>query len=325
MKREVFLGIDGGSSKTAGVIIDDSGKVLAEYMGQRSAVIGKPSMKSRKVLSHLVENLCQKFKIDKNDINYLGIGLNGIDFKDEFEMQLEEISNSINIPISKIKLVNDAIVALWGASNGERSIILQFGSGFTSAFRKNHGDEKLFDSLNVGNIFDLRSMTIIAVARMIDGRRESTKLKEEVLKYFEISENDYPEYVFRGKIPKEKSLSIASLVFKLWLEKDSAAGELIDSLIDDIIITTKAIAILLGKEKIDLCIGGGVLKPAPEKFWLYLRQKLDKEFPNIKFQRPVLPPEYGSAIMAAHSYGYDPVLLYDKLLKKYTELKKETR
>ena len=301
--------------------MDQTGKILAECSDKGSAVIHKPSKESGMVLSNIINCLCSNSKVERKDIECVGIGLNGIDFQDEFEMQLSEIGDYIKIPIEKIKLTNDGIPALYGATNREKAIILQFGSGFTSAYRNSHGGEQLFDHLNVGRFFDIRRETISTVERMIDGRKEPSLLKEEVLNYLGASENDYAEYVFKNRTPDTKPFTISSVLFASWLNQDNAARELVDKMIDDSILVVKAIVKRIGKGEVDLCLGGGVLKPAPKKFWSYIEQKCDKEFFNIKVKHPIMPPEYGATIMAANASGYDPVIFFNKLLDEYKKRK----
>ncbi len=319
MKKNFLIGLDGGYSKTMGVLLDHTGKILAECSDKGSAVINKPSKEASMVLSNIVDCLCSNSRLERKDIKHVGIGLNGIDFKDEFEMQLSEIGSHIGMPIKKIKLTNDGIPALWGATNRKKAIILQFGSGFTSAYRNSHGGEQLFDHLNVGRIFDIRRETISMVERMTDGRKEPTLLKEEVLNYLGVPENNYAEYVFKNRTLGTKPFGISSIVFKSWLNQDIAAQELVDKMIDDCILVVKAIIKRIGEGGIDICFGGGVLKPAPKKIWSYMEQIFDKEFLNIKVKYPLMPPEYGAAIMAADACGHDPISLFNKLLQEYKD------
>ena len=92
-------------------------------------------------------------------------------------------------------------------------------------------------------------------------------------------------------------------------------------MIDDSMLVVQAIFKRIGKGEVDLCLGGGVLKPAPKEFWLYIEQRFDKEFFNIKGKNPLMPPEYGAAIMAANTNGFDPVTFFNKLLSEYEKNK----
>ena len=53
-----FIGIDGGGSKTAGTLADDSGAILATCQAGRSSIVGAPSPESCAVLRSVMTQLC---------------------------------------------------------------------------------------------------------------------------------------------------------------------------------------------------------------------------------------------------------------------------
>ena len=236
MKTEMFLGIDGGGSKTTGVIIDGQGRILTQCRGPSSAIKGCPSAQSCAVLQDMLSRLLLDAGAQRDNIRMGAIGLNGVDFPSEYSMQHREISQTIGIPVERLALVNDGIAALWGATSESAAAIIQLGSGFTAAFRSGHGHEMLFDHLNVGRSFDLRGELIALVARMIDGRAESTPLKAVALKHFGInSENEYAEAIYTGRVNHIKNTP--PLVFQAWQDEDPAATGLIHRMADDLMNT----------------------------------------------------------------------------------------
>jgi len=168
MSERIFVGIDGGASKTAGILCDADGVVLARSQLPGCIIGPNCSCETGAVLSQVLDELCSLSGIAKDRIARCGMGLNGVDFSEHLEAQLEDVARHTGLSRDVIVLVNDGIAALWGSTAAASAAVFQHGSGITSAYRRRHGEEVLFDYLNAGHHFDLRSQLIHLVARMID-------------------------------------------------------------------------------------------------------------------------------------------------------------
>jgi len=314
----LYIGIDGGYSKSKGVLINEDGQILSKFNTCGTAIVGKPSRKSLSTLLDLVTKLCIKADIDKNSIDYYGIGLNGVDYEDEHPVQLQDIGGHFNSSKENIKLVNDSIIALWGSSSNPASAMLQHGSDFTSAYRDNFGNEKIFDSLNIAKSFEIRYEVRAIVARMIDGRLEPTIIKDKILDYFDVPEHLFAEYVHRNKFTLPKLLNVTSTVYDAWLEGDKEVDKLIEKAVSDYILTIKTIIKKIGKKNVDVFLGGGVITKAPREFWAYTSDRF-KDTLDISIKKVLLPPEYGAAIMAGYNCGLDPAEYFNKINNNYKE------
>lgn len=296
-----FLGIDGGASKTAGAMLSGTGRLLATFRTGGSAIVGKPSIEACAVLAEVVVGLCRAAGCSRDRVSYCAIGLNGVDFADTQPMQHAEIARAIGLPPDRMTLVNDGIVALWAATPTPAATLLQHGSGFTGAYRRQHGEEVLFDHLHVGDTYDLRRGLVAAVARMIDGRQDPTPLKDCTLARFAIAdEAAYCEAVYRGTIQRDRLKNTAPLVFEAWLAGDPAAAQLVQRAVDDYALAARAMVALIGSDDADVVFGGGVILRGPGQFWDLLADKVRSHCPKARTKRPDLPPEIGAAIMAAY-------------------------
>lgn len=248
------------------------------------------------------------------------MGLSGIDFADEHPMQRKGIARAIGIPDRRLTLVNDGIAALWGATVSPAAVILQHGTGFTSAYRSAFGRETLFDQLDAGAIFDLRTAALTVVARMIDGRLPASPLKAKVLRHFAIpDEKDFAESVYRRRLPEAQRLTLAALIFTAWEEGEPASADLVRRAIDDYAVTATAMMARTTHPAPDTVFGGGVLTRAPDRFWREIHALIRRSYPQAVVKPPDLPPEYGAAIMAAHGTGLDPGRFFITVLDHYHE------
>ena len=78
--RKTYIGMDGGGTKTSGVLADDTGAILATGKAGASAIVGAPSPEACGVLLSLQAQLCQAAGVRLADIARMGLGLNGVDF-----------------------------------------------------------------------------------------------------------------------------------------------------------------------------------------------------------------------------------------------------
>ncbi|HEY3396996.1 MAG TPA: BadF/BadG/BcrA/BcrD ATPase family protein [Armatimonadota bacterium] len=313
-ETDFFMGLDGGGSKTAAVLLDGSGRRLAEARAGRSAIVAAPCAESCAVLAGVAQSLCDQAGVTRAQITGVGLGLNGIDFADEFDLQHRALAACLGVPGERLTLVNDGIAALWGAFPAERAAIVQHGSGLTSAYRTTWGQERMFDNVDAGQIFDLRRALTAAVARMIDGRRPPTPLKEATLRLYGVEDEAlYHELVFRGRIPREKRLRGHQLVFAAWPEGDPVAAELVEAALADYACLAGALLARIGGPEAHLAFGGGVLQSAPAAFLERLTALVHEQYPEAIVGRPRLSAAEGAALMAAHHAGADPVRMFAAL------------
>jgi N-acetylglucosamine kinase-like BadF-type ATPase len=312
MTKTVFLGIDGGASKTACAVLDESGCLLAAVQQGPSAIIGTPSKESCETLRAVAREALRQAGCSHDQVAHCGVGLNGIDLPADFPVQHHRISEALGFDPPRVRLANDGIAALWGATERSSAAIVQFGSGITAAYRSRYGNERLFDHLDTGRLFDLRRELISVVARMIDGRMAPTPLMKAALNFFSVAAEDFHEAAFCGRITSRQKISTAPLIFKHWLEGDVVATQLVERTIDDLAASALAMIAFVDGQDFSLVYAGGVINNAPGEFY----DRLVKRTPRATICRPLFSPAIGACLMAAFAAGTDVSGLYSKLKLK---------
>lgn len=309
--HKCFIGIDGGGTKTLGVLADDTGSVLATCRSGASAIVGEPSPAACAVLQSVKASLCKDAGIRPGDIAGLGLGLNGVDFPDETLMQHQVLSRVLDMAPERLFLVNDGIVALWGATPAPAAAIVQHGTGFTAAYRSAYGEERPFDNLDAGRFYDLRLESLALVARMIDGRAAVSPLKEAVFACLgHPAEKDYGEIVFLRKYSEPQLAAILPAVLRVAETGDPATLSLVERAIADYVCTAVTVARKTGSASPDLVLGGGRLLSAPDWFRNRIVVGVLRDCPNARIRPPALSPAVGAAIMAAHAGGCPPARFF---------------
>jgi N-acetylglucosamine kinase-like BadF-type ATPase len=289
------------------VLADDSGAILATFKDGPSAIVGAPSAESLAVLRSVQSRLCEAAGVRPADIAGLGLGLNGVDFPEETIMQHAALSAALGIPRDRFILVNDGIVALWGATAAEAAVILQHGTGFTAAYRDAYGNERPFDNLDAGRFYDLRGEALALVARMIDGRAAVSPLKAAILAVLGYpAEKDYGEIVFLRKITPVQAAQLLPEILRVAEAGDAATCALVERAVADYVCTAGAMIRKINHGEPDVIFGGGRLLSAPDLFWCRLVEGVRQECPGATVKRPALSPAIGAVIMAAHAGGCAP-------------------
>jgi N-acetylglucosamine kinase-like BadF-type ATPase len=314
MTPPLYIGIDGGGSKTLGTLLSGDGVVLARARDGGSSIVGAPNERACTVLAGIKARLCADAGVDPAAIAGIGLGLNGIDFADEYEVQHTALAACLGVARARLTLVNDGIVALWGASPAAASVIVHHGSGFTHAWRTRHGDERLFDHLNVGEAYDLRRALPRLIARMLDGRADATPLLDAALAHYGVPAADYPDVLYRRLISREAMVTAPVLVFQHWAAGDPAATALVEDAAADYVLTACTLVAKTGAADSHVAFGGGVINHAPEAFLARLVAGVQAVYPAATVARPRMNPGDGAALMAAHHGGMPTHDLYERML-----------
>jgi N-acetylglucosamine kinase-like BadF-type ATPase len=303
---KLFMGIDGGASKTAGLLVSASGTWLAQCRLGGSAIVGNPSAEAAGVLAAVADELCRQAGVGRQDLTHLGIGLNGMDFPDEFAGQHEAVAAAFALPQPRVTLVNDGVVALWGATPAAHVALIQIGSGLTAILRAGMGHEALYDTLNVGNLLDINAQCLALVARMIDGRAARTGLADDVLRHVGLADGSrFAEALYRHRIAYPTLRRVSDAVFTAWDRGDAAADGLVRAAADDYALLAKVMVERIGEPATEVVFGGGVMAHTPLAFKTLLGARVRQHCPRVRIGEPKLPPHAGACIMAMHHAGLD--------------------
>ena len=193
MKLSQFvIGIDGGGTKTAAMIADLKGNVLAKHTAGPSnfQIIGVE--KSAHVIFSLMRDCCDLVGCSSKNIRGTTIGLAGAgrpgDRKKVAE-RLRTLASAKKFSLKRIQIESDARIALEGAFDGGPGIILIAGTG-SIAFGKDR-DGNIHRAGGWGRIlgdegggYFIGNEGLKAVCRHCDGRSGPTLLTALIAKKF---------------------------------------------------------------------------------------------------------------------------------------------
>lgn len=307
MQDSLFLGFDGGASKTTGVAIDANRKILAEATGGPSnfQIIGTERA-SGNILS-VIEAILSKVGGDFARIETMYLGLTGagrINDADRMRDGFIHFLDSRRYNIPEIRIGSDAIAALEGAFAGKPGAILISGTGSILFAKDNNerihrvggwgryiGDE--------GSGYAIGRDCVTAVARQMDGRGKETSLSR-LLKDEKGIDNSQAMItgVYQSKL---ELASLAPLVVRAATGGDEVAAEILKRAARDLAEHVRAILPHLTGE-IHMVLSGSVIA-SDNLLSRSLRQLLQDNFPNIIIQEPEFSPAVGAALLALKKQG----------------------
>jgi glucosamine kinase len=141
-----YLGIDGGGTKTAALIIDESGAERGRGQGGPGNVATHDDAMLTHSLRDALEGACQTAKLPRNTrfaAVCAGIaGYSAAPRRDAFERILRA-----QVDAESYRIEPDYVIAYWGATHGEPGIIVIAGTGAVSYGRNAEGESAKEDGL----------------------------------------------------------------------------------------------------------------------------------------------------------------------------------
>lgn len=307
-KKEFVIGIDGGGTKTAAMLADMQGNVIAEETAGASnfQIIGTD--KSADVLLDLIRKCCKAAGCSFADVQCIVAGLTGAG-RDSDKKQMNDalvaLAKENRITLNQVVIESDARIALEGAFRGQAGIILIAGTG-SIAFAKDHsgaiyrtgGWGRLLGDEGSGHTIGRDGLN--AVTRHLDGRGKETLLTKLVAKEFGLSSQEkIIAAVYREQFDVA---SVAPLVIQTAQKGDAECARILNKATFELSEHVRALVKKIEKSarvvrKIPLSFVGSVIT-SDNVLTKILANKITFSLPQITVVKPQTTPAYGAVLMA---------------------------
>jgi N-acetylglucosamine kinase-like BadF-type ATPase len=307
-RKQLVIGMDGGATKTAALLSDLDGVVIAEETGGASnpQVVGPEQ--SADVIVNLVEKLCVKANCSTNQVLAVVAGLAGAGREGDKERvkaaTLAEAKKQ-KVAVGIVTVESDGRIALEGAFKGRPGIILIAGTG-SFALAKDHkggihraggwgrvvGDE--------GSGFVIGRDGLNVVAKQIDGRGKATMLTKLVDQKLGLSNQ---EKIINGVYRENFDVAtVAPLVIEAAEAKDVECARILNKATFELsehvrTLVNKIEASSRSRSKISLAFIGSLLSHN-NIYQKILTQKITFSLPQVNVIAPEAPPAYGAVLLS---------------------------
>jgi N-acetylglucosamine kinase-like BadF-type ATPase len=225
----ILLGIDQGSSHTWAVAACTDGELLA--LGKAPGACHALTGMDRAMGAFRDASQEAMVQAGLSKVDFIFGGLTGADWDDEFPL-LEHHIRRIGI-CERVRVENDAIIALRGGTERKYGVILIAGSGGNCAVRAPDGRQFIYGYFWDGALQGggaLARRVLESVYRSYTGQGPETSLTGSVLQHFGLSN---VVELMRADVEKHlssaKLLDLALILFEEDLCGDGIAGRIIDS------------------------------------------------------------------------------------------------
>ncbi|MGC8594879.1 MAG: N-acetylglucosamine kinase [Candidatus Kryptoniota bacterium] len=298
----IFLGFDGGATKTAGAAIDPAGNVVAEASGKASnfQIIGIE--KASENILEVSESLLKLANSDFHAVRAIFLGLTGAGRETDRQRMQDGFKSFLakrGFPVPDVYVDSDAIAALEGAFCGKPGMILISGTGSILFARDENGTIYRVGGWgrfigDEGSGYAIGRAGLTAAAREFDGRGKPTAISGILNEKFGI---DSAQSLI-AKIYRENFdiASAAPAVFEAAEKNDPVAIEILEESSNDLLEHVHAILKKTGKS-LPIAFAGSILT-GRNLLSAKLKELISEKFPDIRVQRAEASPAVGAALLA---------------------------
>jgi len=305
-----YIGIDGGASKTRGLLADENGDILADYteIGSNYQIVGTDI--ARHILENLITKLIETAKISLCDITFVEFALAGADLEEDFKALQDMVLSFLkDIPF---EVVNDA----WGL---QRSGLKQawggvsiYGTGSNAGVVNPQGERYILRALTypLGGGGGGHEMSLEALHYMFRADEQTYKPTLLTKRLPELLGFESPTHMIPSLYPTENLTRtqlnlIPPLVFELANEYDQVCIEILErhgrthgQMICGVIRQSST-----QDTAIPIVLGGSVYKGSNPTFINALKEEVLKVSPLATFIQSHYPPVAGALFLAFEKTG----------------------
>lgn len=316
------VGVDGGGTKTAGLLTDLDGRIRAKAtVGPTNyQIVGAEGV--RREISRLVADLFTAAGIEPQRLAGIALGLAGVGRPGEPETVAQAV-RQLDVA-REVAVDHDAMIALVGALVGRPGLIIIAGTGSIALGRNESGERVRVGGWGYllgdeGGGFFVARAGLAAVLRAYDGREEKTLLTGKMLSALGLSDpQEIIPRVYRQGMSHTEMADLAPVVFRAAREGDPVAGGIIRQAGRELGLMAAAAIRRLGMEDHEVEVGlvGSIWK-SRELLVAGMREGLGDEI-QANFIPPRLDPVRGAVIMALRKAAVE---LTPEVLKRLQEEK----
>lgn len=322
----VYLGVDGGGTKTSFTLIDAQCRILSYITKGSCYYIQIQLAGMQKLLKDGISEVCARAGMSIREINYSFLGLPAFG---EIEADIPRLESAVGeiLQSDKFKCGND-VEAGWAGSLACRpGINLVAGTGAIGFGKDSFGNTARSSGWGYfcgdeGSAYWLGKQLISLFSKESDGREGKTPLYDIVRQEFNISKDfDLISVIYNDlKFKREEIAKLAKLVYKAAQQGDFKALSLYEQAAFEHSLTVNSIIDQLQfpeMETVLVSYSGGVFKAGKfilEPFEKYLQAD------RVRLVQPLLIPAVGAALYAMTLDGKTPPEAAILELKKQEEV-----
>lgn len=259
----MFLGVDGGGTKTTAVLTDGDGGTVRQARGGP----GNVALLDRGSIAELLRGILDALiggppydRIAGAVFAFAGVG------RPRVRQSVREIIEGAGL--GHVTIMTDAEIVYESVFAEERGILLSAGTGSICLTKRDDGGFHQIGGVGYllgdeGSGFDIGNRAIRLAVRQAELPGEPTPLTVELLAFYGLREpRDLVSIIYSSPNPQRLVASCARLVCDMAERGDPVAGPIVDAAVGSLLeLARRALETLPAGDSVPIALGGSVLKP----------------------------------------------------------------
>jgi N-acetylglucosamine kinase-like BadF-type ATPase len=307
----MYLGVDGGGTKTAMVLVDSEGKIVATHLAPGSYYLSIGIEALGALLADGVGALLTKASLSTKDVDFAFFGLPAYGEDTALVGELSSLPRRF-LPAGTFLCGNDMICGWAGSLLCRDGISIVAGTGSIcygergGAGARSGGWGELFS--DEGSAYWIACRGLNLFSRMSDGREARGPLYELMRQSLHITDDlDLCAHVFsRLGGDRARIAQLSKLVTQAARSGDRQSLAIVRQAAAELALMVDAACRQLefaAEETVPVSYSGGVFDNVGELLLEHFTASLDAHRPGYRVSEPVLPPDVGAALYAAKRHG----------------------
>jgi N-acetylglucosamine kinase-like BadF-type ATPase len=301
-----YIGVDGGGSKTAVLVIDENQQPLGRGLAGASNHLRVGIETATRNIERAVNIALVEAGIAIRNVDYAYCGIAGADHPAHHQRVVDALR--IFFPGGNFIVDTDARIALTGAVGFGSGIVVISGTGSVAFGRNDKAEEARSGGWgptigDEGSGYAIARDGLSAIVRAHDGRGRKTKMTEMLCYDYDMcSPEDLPRFVYATTTHADDIARYGKLVIQAASQGDEVAKEILDRAGRELGECVLAVArrLSLTKSEFPVAYVGGAFN-AGELLLGPMQNILAREAPGARLMQPTHTPVEGAAMMAIRS------------------------
>lgn len=306
-KHHLYLGIDGGGTKTQAILINAEKEAIGEAISGASNPLRVGINKALSNIFAAVDLACDNANRSRSDIVSIECGLAGVRREDLRQLIRKLIIQKLRI--KNVEVLTDAEIALYGTTLGKRGLVVIAGTGSVCIGQNSKGEK--FSAGGWGPLAGdegggagIARRALQAIAKASDGRGIPTALSEVAVEYFRAGRlEDLSVAIYAPQVDNAKIAGFARCVIETAKNGDQVAIQILKEAAEELAIAASAVIrkLRMEKQKFPIGIVGGIFNAGNliiDPFLAFVH----KIAPKAYITKPQFSPAKAAAIMALENF-----------------------
>lgn len=305
--HNLYLGVDGGGTKTHAVLLDEQKNIIGEGFSGTSNPLRVGIETSVANIFKAITTASDAAKYSRTDIVAATFGLAGARREDIRSRVRERILR--NLRIECIQVTTDAEIALFGVTVGKEGLVVIAGTGSICIGKNAAGERATAGGWgplagDEGGGAGIARRALQAIAKASDGRGQKTRLSEAALDYFRAARmEDLPVAIYAPQIDNAKIAGFAKSVVETACAGDDVASKVVVEAGTELALAANAVIRKLKLEKRKFPVGKvGSIFRAGNLITQPFMETIQMLAPKAFLAEAILLPAIAAAQMAYETY-----------------------